>query len=459
MTSLEDYSEHIMGAQDYSSGGGYEAGGENQLTKMAFNGEGWRQHGGYQEASYPSGFHAYQPSPFDFYPQYSGPTSTLPSYPSCSYPPAQYGAVLSQTLEVVRGPYGQYSETRRMTTHLPTSQPASQLPAIQQSTQPLTNEPSQQLAAGNQIPNLVADQLMQPYPQIPTSPPTLPALSLPALLPPGAPHQAPPLPYGPHPQAAPLPLRLHDPPGPPGLSTPPAVPPPKSPLQTQPSEVLPGFSLSVVEHVEGPEVVLQGDGCRFIQAVHKAALDFLKMHKVPFPIFAKIILRKRKVEVQRFLQRTNWDKLEIGEQLLYAKLYKWLGQPEQARLEKLRVDGTNTTTERKAKRGIQRKENLTENVKEEVEQEKEEEERLKPDTSNQTAVTEEKPKLPRGKKKLQPRLSPKDGHTSAEQRKQIREWSQRTVGKDKDGNHTKEQKEAFAAQLHLPLAVINRVIR
>ena len=40
MTSLEDYSEHIMGAQDYSSGGGYEAEGENQLTKMAFNGEG-----------------------------------------------------------------------------------------------------------------------------------------------------------------------------------------------------------------------------------------------------------------------------------------------------------------------------------------------------------------------------------------------------------------------------------
>ena len=102
---------------------------------------------------------------------------------------------------------------------------------------------------------------------------------------------------------------------------------------------------------------------------------------------------------------------------------------------------------------------MTENVKEEVEQEKEEEKRLNPDTSNQTAVTEEKPKLPRGKKKLQPRLSPKDGHTSAEQRKQIREWSQRTVGKDKDGNHTKEQKEAFAAQLHLPLAVINRVIR
>ena len=198
----------------------------------------------------------------------------------------------------------------------------------------------------------------------------------------------------------------------------------------------------------------------FIQAVHKASLDFLKTHKVPFPIFAKIILRKRKEEVQRFLQRTNWDKLEVGEQLLYAKLYKWLGQPVQQRLERLRVDGTNTTTVKKTKQGILKKDSLKENEKEEVEQD--EEVRLNPVTNMDGAMEVKKhPKKQTKlrKKLLQPRLSPKDGHTSAEQRKQIREWSQATVGVDKDGSHSKEQKEALASQLHLPLAVINRVIR
>ena len=194
----------------------------------------------------------------------------------------------------------------------------------------------------------------------------------------------------------------------------------------------------------------------FIQAVHAAALDFLKTHKVPFPIFAKIILRKRKEEVQRFLQRTNWDKLELGEQLLYAKLYKWLGQPVQLRLEKLRGDGINTTTVKKTKRVILKKDNLEENEKKDVEQDEE----VKIGTSEEASVEVEKPpKQTRLRKKLHPRLSPKEGHTSAEQRKHIREWSGKTLGLDKDGNHSKEQKEALAAQLHLPLAVINRVIR
>ena len=195
----------------------------------------------------------------------------------------------------------------------------------------------------------------------------------------------------------------------------------------------------------------------FIQAVHKASLDFLKTYKVPFPIFAKIILRKRKEEVQRFLQRTNWDKLEVGEQLLYAKLYKWLGQPVHLRLERLmRVDGT--TTVKKAKGGILKKDSSKENEKEDVEEV--EEVSLKPETKVEAAAEVEKhPKQTRLRKRQQPGLSAKEGHTSAEQRKQIREWSQTTVGADKDGVHSKEQKEALAAQLHLPLAVINRVIR
>ena len=199
----------------------------------------------------------------------------------------------------------------------------------------------------------------------------------------------------------------------------------------------------------------------FIQAVHKASLDFLKTHKVPFPIFAKIILRKRKEEVQRFLQRTNWDKLELGEQLLYAKLYKWLGQPVQLRLERLRVDGTNTATVKKIKRGILKKDSMEKNEKGEVEQD--EEVMLNPGVNMEAAITEvekhPKKQTRLRKKLLQPRLSPKEGHTSAEQRKQIREWSQNTVGLDKDGIHSKEQKEGLASQLHLPLAVINRVIR
>ena len=436
MASLDDYR---MGGQDFSSGR-YEGEGEHPLAKIGFGGEAWRQQQGYQEAAFPSSFHPYQPSPYDYYPQYTGPPAPLPSYPSTSFPSAQYGAVLSQTLEVVRGPYGQYSETRRMTTHLPTSQPAAHLPPVQPN-QPTTNEFSQQLAA-NPISNLSGEQLMQPYPQIP---PPLQALPLPALLPPGPPSQP-----------APLLLPLHDPPGPPPLPPLLANTPPTSPYDSQPLEVLPGFSLSVVEHEEGAEVVLEGDGCMFIQAVHAAALDFLKTHKVPFPIFAKIILRKRKEEVERFLQRTNWDKLELGEQLLYAKLYNWLAQPVHLRLERLRLDPTNTTTVKKSKRGILKKDDLKENEKEDVEQDEEK----KTGAIEGTGVEVAKPpKQSRLRKKLQPVVSPKEGHTSAEQRKHIREWSGKTLGLDKDGNHSKEQKEALASQLHLPLAVINRVIR
>ena len=89
-------------------------------------------------------------------------------------------------------------------------------------------------------------------------------------------------------------------------------------------------------------MVLKGDGCKFVQAIHKASLDFLKEHKVPFMIFAKVILRKKKAEVQRFLQRTNWDMLDLEEQLLYAKLYKWLGKPVQDRLDKLKAGNNDT---------------------------------------------------------------------------------------------------------------------